>query len=122
MTNTDLFSKLLEGPYSHFKKVGEDDWRDIGTRNPGFSISSKGYFDHNSGLNGSLLDLCKKYKLISAGNHNPDNNNKSFAQIIWEKSARAEHPDSHAFKLIKSYFTKCRSIPLVITLTSSKKD
>ena len=69
MTNTDLFSKLLEGPYSHFKKVGEDDWRDIGTRNPGFSISSKGYFNHNSGLNGSLLDLCKDHKLISAGNH-----------------------------------------------------
>ena len=113
MTNTDLFSKLLEGPYSHFKKVGEDDWRDIGTRNPGFSISSKGYFDHNSGSKGSLSDLCKEYNLIPTENRNLDTNKKELPQIIWEKSARAEHQDSHAFKLIESYFTKCRSIPLV---------
>ena len=113
MTNTDLFSKLLEGPYSHFKKVGEDDWRDIGTRNPGFSISSKGYFDHNSGSKGSLSDLCKEYNLIPTENRNLDTNKKELPQIIWEKSARAEHQNSHAFKLIESYFTKCRSIPLI---------
>ena len=81
MTNTDLFSKLLKGPYSHFKKVGEDDWRDIGTRNPGFSISSKGYFNHNSGSKGSLSDLCKEHKLISAGNLNSDNNKKELVNV-----------------------------------------
>ncbi|MBT4660633.1 MAG: AAA family ATPase [Candidatus Marinimicrobia bacterium] len=113
MTNTDLFSKLLEGPYSHFKKVGEDDWRDPDARNPGFSISSRGYFDHNSGSKGSLSNLCKEYNLIPAENRNLDTNKKELPQIIWDKSARADNPESHTFKLTEGYLTKCRSIPLI---------
>ena len=112
MANSDLFTKLLDGPFSHFKKVGEDDWRDPGVKNPGFSISSKGYFNHNSELKGSLYDLCKENDLIPAENRNLDTNKKEFPQIIWEKSSRAEHPESYAFKLTENYLTKCRKIPL----------
>ena len=122
MTNTDLFSKLLEGPYSHFKKVGEDDWRDPDARNPGFSISSRGYFDHNSGSKGSLSNLCKEYNLIPAENRNLDTNKKELPQIIWDKSARADNPESHTFKLTEGYLTKCRSIPLINYSDILKKD
>ena len=112
MTNSDLFTKLLDGPFSHFKKMGEDDWRDPSFRNPGFSISGKGYFNHNSGSSGSLYDLCKEHNLIPAEKRNLDTIKKELPQIIWEKSARADNPESHAFKLTESYLTKCRKIPL----------
>ena len=41
--NQDLLEALLAGPYSHFKKYGTDDWRILNEKNPGFSISSKGW-------------------------------------------------------------------------------
>lgn len=46
--------------YEHFKEVGIDDYRDTTKENPGFSISSKGWANHNSGESGKLIDLIPK--------------------------------------------------------------
>ena len=41
-----LLCELLAGPYSHFKKVGADDWRDPSEKNAGFS-RLKGFHQEN---------------------------------------------------------------------------
>jgi len=54
--NQDLLEALLAGPYSHFKKYGTDDWRNPNEKNPGFSISSKGWsIDGDKGGNFMIL-------------------------------------------------------------------
>ena len=109
--NKDLLDALLAGPYSHFKKIGADDWRDPNQNNSSLSISEKGYIDHKSEISGSLWDLGKQLNLrIADGNDNPPKNNPS--QTIWSKSEVAKQPDSRSFQLAKSYFTKHRKIPI----------
>jgi len=109
--NKDLLDALLAGPYSHFKKIGADDWRDPNQNNSSLSISEKGYIDHKSGMSGSLWDLGKQHNLpIADGNDHPPKNNPS--QTIWSKSEVAKQPDSRSFQLAKSYFTKHRKIPI----------
>jgi len=109
--NKDLLDALLAGPYSHFKKIGADDWRDPNQNNSSLSISEKGYIDHKSKISGSLWDLSKQLNLrIADGNDNPPKNNPS--QTIWNKSEVAKQPDSRSFQLAKSYFTKHRKIPI----------
>ena len=57
-SNVDL-QELLAGEYSHFRKVGEDDYRDPSEKNPGLSLSSNGYYDHKTGNGGSLSKLAR---------------------------------------------------------------
>ena len=109
--NDNLLDALLAGPYSHFKNIGADDWRDPNQKNSSLSISEKGYIDHKSEISGSLWDLGKQLNLrIADGNDNPPKNNPS--QTIWSKSEVAKQPDSRSFQLAKSYFTKHRKIPI----------
>ena len=118
--NDDLLDALLAGPYSHFKNIGADDWRDPNQNNSSLSISEKGYIDHKSGMSGSLFGLCRKHNLpIADGNDHPPKNNPS--QTIWSKSEVAKQPDSRSFQLAKSYFTKHRKIPLKAIQTFSEK-
>ena len=67
--NKDLLDALLAGPYSHFKKIGADDWRDPNQNNSSLSISEKGYIDHKSGMSGSLWDLGKQHNLMGMTTH-----------------------------------------------------
>ena len=107
--NQDLLEALLAGPYSHFKKYGTDDWRNPNEKNPGFSISSKGWsIDGDKG--GKLYDLAVKHDL-EIKNEYHQARIKDLPQSIWDKSEVPNHPDSRSFQLAKSYFTKHRNIP-----------
>ena len=121
ISNQDLLAELLKGPFSHFKKIGQDDWRDPSEKNPSFSLSSKGYIDHKSGTSGSLNDLAKEKNLLILNNHQPASYSQSNTQLkkssevdvqrIWEKSEIADHPESKSAALIHSYLTNSRKIP-----------
>lgn len=121
ISNQDLLAELLKGPFSHFKKIGQDDWRDPSEKNPSFSLSSKGYIDHKSGTSGSLNDLAKEKNLLILNNHQPASFSQSNTQLkkssavdiqrIWEKSEIADHPESKSAALIRSYLTNYRKIP-----------
>ena len=121
ISNQDLLAELLKGPFSHFKKIGQDDWRDPSEKNPSFSLSSKGYIDHKSGTSGSLNDLAKEKNLLILNNHQPASYSQSNTQLkkssevdvqrIWEKSEIADHPESKSAALIRSYLTNYRKIP-----------
>jgi len=109
--NDNLLDALLAGPYSHFKQIGADDWRDPKQQNSSLSISRKGYIDHKSGTSGSLFDLCRKHNLqIVEGNYHPSQKNS--VQTVWSKSEVPKHHDLGSFQLVKSYFTKHRKIPI----------
>ena len=58
-SNQALLDQLLAGPYAHFTKVGEDDYRACSERNPGLSLSSNGYYAHKAGKGGSLSELAR---------------------------------------------------------------
>ena len=106
-----ILEKLLEGPFSHFKQVGQDDWRDPHRKNSSLSLSNRGYYDHRTGCCGSLLELGKSYHLSGLEKFS-DSSRVPLTQKIWEKSHLAKNADTPAFQLIKSYFTGHRSIPL----------
>ena len=109
--NDNLLDALLAGPYSHFKNIGADDWRDPNQKNSSLSISEKGYIDHKSGMSGSLFGLCSKHNLqIVEGNYHPSQKNS--VQTVWSKSEVPKHHDLGSFQLAKSYFTKHRKIPI----------
>ena len=120
-SNKDLLPKLLAGPFSHFKKIGKDDWRDPNEDNPSFSLSSKGFKDFKSGSSGSLLDLAKKYSLPILKNDMPPGLSRSRIQLkkssavdvqkIWEQSRIVDQPESKSAALIRSYLTNYRKIP-----------
>ena len=63
INNIELLAALLDGPYSDFREIGQDDWRDPNENNAGFSLSSKGYTDHKFGTSGSLYVLAQKHNL-----------------------------------------------------------
>ena len=119
--NKDLLEALLADPYSHFKQIGQDDWRDPSEKNPSFSLSSKGYIDHKLENFGSLYDLAKKHSLPILKNRQPPSFIQSNTQLkkssevdvqrIWEKSEIADHPESKSAALIRSYLTNYRKIP-----------
>jgi len=121
ITNKKLLAALLDGPYSDFKKIGQDDWRDPSENNASFSISSKGYTDHKSGTSGSLYDLVQKHNLWILNKHQPASINQSRTpekksspvniQRIWEQSRVADHPESKSATLIRSYLSDYRKIP-----------
>ncbi len=58
-SNQALLDQLLAGPYAHFTKVGEDDYRGCSERNPSFSLSSNGYYDHKAGKGGIRSELAR---------------------------------------------------------------
>ena len=66
--SNELLKKLLGTHFSHFKQVGDDDWRDPNESNPSLSLSSRGYFDHRTYVCGSLLKLAKAYHLSGLQN------------------------------------------------------
>ena len=64
MEDQELLRSLLNGPCSHFKKFGQDDYRDPTEKNPSGSLSSKGFYDHR--INQSIpLRSYAKYKGIN---------------------------------------------------------
>ena len=109
--NAELLEKLLAGPFSHFKQVGDDDWRDPNESNPSLSLSSRGYFDHRTYDCGSLLKLAKAYHLSGLQNFK-EIPHKTLIQKIWAESQLARDSKSEAFKLVNAYLTKSRKIPL----------
>ncbi len=52
---------LLSHEYSHFRKVGNDDYRDPSEKNPGFSLSSKGWSNHKNAEWGDIFSLARKH-------------------------------------------------------------
>ena len=107
----DLLSALLAGPYSHFRKVGDDDWRDPSEKNAGFSLSSKGFRDHRSGESGSLYELAKRHHLDILNSHQSDDKGNR-AQFVWDKSTRTDDPKTEAHRLVTAYLNQHRKIPL----------
>ena len=111
ISKEDLLAALLAGPYSHFRKVGDDDWRDPSEKNAGFSLSIKGFRDHRSGESGGLHELAKKHDLAFPNGHPPiDKGNR--AQFVWDKSTRTDDQQSEAHRLVTAYLNQHRRIPL----------
>ena len=106
-----LLCELLAGPYSHFKMVGADDWRDPSEKNAGFSLSSKGFRDHRSGESGSLYELAKRHHLDILNSHQSDDKG-NHAQFVWDKSIRTDDPKTEAHRLVTAYLNQHRRIPL----------
>ena len=52
---------LLSHEYSHFQKVGNDDYRDPSKKNPGLSLSSKGWSNHKNAERGDIFSLARKH-------------------------------------------------------------
>ena len=100
--NNDLLNALLTGPYSHYEKYGDDDWRDPEQKNPSLSISSKGYIDHKFGKSGSLFVLCREHNLpiVTYKDHSSQ---KVTAQTIWDKSEVTNKDDSKSFQLAAAF-------------------
>ena len=107
----ELLVALLAGPYSHFKTVGADDWRDPKEKNAGFSLSLKGFCDHRLDESGSLYELAKRHNLGIFNDHRSTDKN-NLAQVVWDKSRRAGDPESDAHKWIAAYLSSHRKIPL----------
>ena len=110
VSNEKLLTALRKGPYSNFREYGNDDWRNPIEKNPGLSLSLQGWYDHRTEKSGSLYDLAKKHDLPIVNSHRSDRKG-DLPQKIWDKSKLANHPDSPAFKLVKSYLTGHRKIP-----------
>ena len=109
--SNELLKKLLGTHFSHFKQVGDDDWRDPNESNPSLSLSSRGYFDHRTYVCGSLLKLAKAYHLSGLQNFK-EIPPRTLAQKIWEVSQLARDSKTEAYKLVSAYLTKSRKIPL----------
>jgi 5S rRNA maturation endonuclease (ribonuclease M5) len=97
-----LLERLLSGPYAHFKKLGEDDWRDPAAKNPGLSLSSKGWYDHKNLQSGSLETLAKQHGYSAAA--------ANYETSVWERSTKVQ-PGSSEWNAITGYFTSHRCIP-----------
>ena len=104
-----LLAALLAGPYSHFREVGTDDWRDPSEKNAGFSLSSKGFRDHRSGESGSLYELAKQNDLGILNGHQSDDKN-NLPQAVWDQSTRTDDQQSEAHRLVTAYLTGHRKI------------
>ena len=109
--SNELLKKLLGSHFSHFKQVGDDDWRDPNASNPSLSLSSRGYFDHRNYVCGSLLKLAKAYHLSGLQNFK-EIPPRTLAQKIWAVSQLARDSNTEAYKLVNAYLTKSRKIPL----------
>ena len=84
MEDQELLRFLLNGSFSHFKKFGQDDYRDPTEKNPSGSLSSKGFYDHR--INQSIpLRSYAKDKGISMFDKNSNKVEKN-----WEESSDDE--------------------------------
>ena len=102
INNKELLVALLDGPYSDFKEIGQDDWRDPRDKNAGFSLSTKGFCDHKTGESGNLYNLAEKHNLSILNNHHPASYSQSSTQLkkssavdvqrIWEQSRIVDQP------------------------------
>ena len=118
-SNVDL-QELLAGEYSHFRKVGEDDYRDPSESNPGLSLSSNGYYDHKTGNGGSLSKLARDesgdvnhrglhqdYVYNKSSGNKPEKATSDKAAYLWEKANTGEAARAG----IEEYLTDVRRIP-----------
>ena len=118
-SNVDL-QELLAGEYSHFRKVGEDDYRDPSEKNPGLSLSSNGYYDHKTGNGGSLSKLARDesgdvnhrglhqdYVYNKSSGNKPEKATSDKAAYLWEKANTGEAARAG----IEEYLTDVRRIP-----------
>ena len=104
MEDQELLRSLLNGPCSHFKKFGQDDYRDPAEKNPSGSLSSKGFYDHR--INQSIpLRSYAKYKGINMYDKNSNNLEK-----IWEESELINNQETSSYQYLKKYFLYARGI------------
>ena len=119
-SNQAVLKVLLEGPYAHFRKVGNDDWRDTSEKNPGFSLSTKGFFDHEEECSGHLSKLAYQAGIdVSALDHRPPSQEKFIfedkhefstsdkAEFLWNRALS----EDEAMPFAKQYFSETRCIP-----------
>ena len=111
ISNESLLQALLGGPYSHFTRVSDDDWRDPSEKNAGFSLSSKGFQDHRAGESGSLYELARRHNLGILNGHQSDDKG-NLAQFVWDKSTRTDDRQSEAHRLVTAYLSSQRKILL----------
>ena len=111
ISKEELLAALLAGPYSHFKTVGADDWRDPKEKNAGFSLSLKGFYDHRLDESGSLYELAKRHNPGIFNDHRSTDKN-NLAQVVWDKSRRVDKSDPEVHRLVTTYLTGVRKIPL----------
>ena len=111
ISKEELLAALLAGPYSQFRKVGDDDWRNPKKKNAGFSLSSKGFRDHRAGESGSLYELAKRHHLDILNSYQSDDKG-NHAQFVWNKSTRTDDQQSEARRLVTAYLNQHRKIPL----------
>ena len=104
MEDQELLRSLLNGPCSHFKKFGQDDYRDPTEKNPSGSLSSKGFYDHR--INQSIpLRSYAKDKGISMFDKNSNKVEK-----IWEESELINNQETSSYQYLKKYFLYARGI------------
>ena len=119
-SNKEILRILLRDHFAHFKRFGDDDYRDPNENNPGLSLSSKGFYDHKTGDHGHLSILVRKYDLSHLGpqqDHLTRNQlkykipkpNIGTANYLWSNALNG----AEAFTLIQGYLTKVRGIPPV---------
>ncbi len=104
MEDQELLRSLLNGPCSHFKKFGQDDYRDPAEKNPSGSLSSKGFYDHR--INQSIpLRSYAKDKGISMFDKNSNKVEK-----IWEESELIINQETSSYQYLKKYLLFARGI------------
>ena len=112
-------SYLLSHEYSHFRKVGNNDYRDPDEKTPVLSLSSKGWTNHKSGERGSIFGLARKHgcsgdssqrstrsKAKPKTSGEPSDNSKAAARL-WQKAETES-----ARERTRSYLTEQRKIHL----------
>ena len=115
MEDQELLRSLLNGPCSHFKKFGQDDYRDPAEKNPSGSLSSKGFYDHR--INQSIpLRSYAKDKGISMFDKNSNKVEK-----IWEESDLSIIRNVK-LPIPKKYFLLPEASRKIILMTSWRKD
>ena len=116
--NEILLNRLLShSDFARFNEWGSDDWRDPNEKNPSLSLSSKGWYNHKTGAEGSLYDLAKKRDLLEVPQdplniqENRDQKGQSDttkqAERLWkqEESQPAKERSQH-------YLSEQRKIPI----------
>ena len=117
-SNKEILQILLSDHFAHFKRFGDDDYRDPNENNPGLSLSSKGFYDHKTGDHGHLSILVRKYDLSHLG---PQQDHLTRNQLKYKipkpNIGTANYlcgnavNGAEAFTLIEGYLTKVRDIP-----------
>ena len=116
MEDQELLRSLLNGPCSHFKKFGQDDYRDPAEKNPSGSLSSKGFYDHR--INQSIpLRSYAKYKGINMYDKTSNNLEK-----IWEESELINNQETSSYQYLKNIFFMPEASKKIILMTYWRGD